>query len=768
MEWFVMRDDCYGVYRPDAEKIVENGVVTYRPYVKVEVRKRTQITLLSLENHFSGRPHQAIGLHPARRSENEGQTRDEVGWGVADIDWHPEGDDENKPPPPEHEETAITWFNAIKARGHDAALETSNGLGGFHVWVLFDPTQPAWVVNAYLRRLTADWKDCGKGSALELFPPNGEVNDYGFWVRLPPRHPTRIEHWSQFYDGTRFVEGDAAIDLFTSLNPIELSEDELADLAGWRVPIVGKVREQPRPNQIMIPESPGEPGVELQSTNPMSEEFPPPFIADEIHAIEALNTICRTLENKEAGYRHKYIVSSSLFLAGMVLRNWLTAKQCIEDMRKAATESGLGPERLHEVDDAWESALSKATPHDDRPGFVTIIEPSPDGPDLPEPPPVVEASPNGQPVSDGQTIPPASSGKPESNTPRASRQHKIGKRRVVLERISDIEERELEWLCPGRIPLASLTMLAGDTKLGKSLKLTHDAACVSTGRPLHGEKTTRDPGSVILLAAEDLIAQTIRPRLRVAGADLSRVHVIRTTITAAGSEVWPSLLTDIEAIEDAAKSLGDVLLIGIDPVTGYLETVNDHRASELRNVLLPLSRMAERLGCAVELVNHVGKAPVMNAKHRVLGSVAYGGTCRANYLFAKDPDDPGRVLMMDNGGNLGAPVPTLAYRIEAKDGHPILTWYEDPVEKTADDVVAAELLAGTHAQQSESVRDIAKAFLQNALKCGPVLEADLKLAADALNLSWRTVKRAKKELGVESKREGFGKEGAWFWKFPTP
>jgi hypothetical protein len=273
---------------------------------------------------------------------------------------------------------------------------------------------------------------------------------------------------------------------------------------------------------------------------------------------------------------------------------------------------------------------------------------------------------------------------------------------------------------------------------------------------------------VILLAAEDLIARTIRPRLRVAGADLTRIHIIRTTVTAAGQEVWPSLLKDIEAIEDAAKSLGDVLLIGIDPVTGYLETVNDNRASELRNVLLPLSRMAERLNCAVELVNHVGKAPVMNAKHRVLGSVAYGGTCRANYLFAKDPDDPGRTLMMDNGGNLGAPVPTLAYKIEVTEGHPILTWYEDPVEKTADEVVAAELLAGTTSQQAESVREIAKAFLQNALKAGRVPEPDLRLAAEALSLSWRTVKRAKKELNIESEREGFGKGGAWFWKLPTP
>ena len=53
-----------------------------------------------------------------------------------------------------------------------------------------------------------------------------------------------------------------------------------------------------------------------------------------------------------------------------------------------------------------------------------------------------------------------------------------------------------------------------------------------------------------------------------------------------------------------------------------------------------------------------------NGKHRVLGSIAYVGACRANHFFVADPHDPigRRVLMLDNGGNVAAPAKTLAYR----------------------------------------------------------------------------------------------------------
>jgi hypothetical protein len=48
---------------------------------------------------------------------------------------------------------------------------------------------------------------------------------------------------------------------------------------------------------------------------------------------------------------------------------------------------------------------------------------------------------------------------------------------------------------------------------------------------------------------------------------------------------------------------------------------------------------SERLGAAIVLVSHLTKDGSANGKRRVLGSIGYVGACRANYLFATDPED---------------------------------------------------------------------------------------------------------------------------------
>lgn len=43
---------------------------------------------------------------------------------------------------------------------------------------------------------------------------------------------------------------------------------------------------------------------------------------------------------------------------------------------------------------------------------------------------------------------------------------------------------------------------------------------------------------------------------------------------------------------------------------------------------------------------------------------------------------------------------------------------------------------------------------------------DVKRAATKLNISGATLRRAKKQLGVEVEREGFGRDGTWYWSLP--
>ena len=93
--------------------------------------------------------------------------------------------------------------------------------------------------------------------------------------------------------------------------------------------------------------------------------------------------------------------------------------------------------------------------------------------------------------------------------------------RLVCTRVSEIEPEDVEWLWPGRIPLRKLSLVAGMMGVGKSFLIVDLAARVSRGRawPDAREKPA-DQGSVLLLNAEDDPADTLRPRLESASADL--------------------------------------------------------------------------------------------------------------------------------------------------------------------------------------------------------------------------------------------------------
>jgi putative DNA primase/helicase len=344
-------------------------------------------------------------------------------------------------------------------------------------------------------------------------------------------------------------------------------------------------------------------------------------------------------------------------------------------------------------------------------------------------------------------------------------------RRVKMTCAVDLKPRSVDWLWSGRVPLGMITMFAGDPKLGKSYVTLAMAAALSHGRSLPMSDRPDRPGSTILMSAEDDPARTIVPRLVAGGADLTKIHILESVIHANGSEALPSLRADIDAITAAAARLGDCRLIVIDPVSAYLNGVDDHRNTALRGVLTPLNRLAERLNAAVVLVNHLTKAGSANGKHRVLGSIAYVGACRANHLFVADPDDPTgrRVLMVDNGSNIAPPAPVLAYTISNRDSGARIEWSDEPMTRiAANSLKPARFAQLDHAEQfagPQECDDWLRAFLAEGRR--PPAEI-FKAASDA-GYSKNRIRRAKSRIGVMVTKEGFATSGQWSWTLiPAP
>jgi putative DNA primase/helicase len=342
---------------------------------------------------------------------------------------------------------------------------------------------------------------------------------------------------------------------------------------------------------------------------------------------------------------------------------------------------------------------------------------------------------------------------------------------------ADIEPREVEWHWDGRVPLGMLTLFAGDPKLGKSYVTIAMAAAMSRGAPLPEDDAPEGPASVILMSAEDDPARTIVPRLKAAGADLSRVHILESILLPrndpAGREPpgppierFPTLLAhDLAAIEAAAAKLDKCKLIVVDPVSAYLAGTDDHRNAELRGVLSPLKAMAERLNAAVLLVSHLSKAGGTNGKHRVIGSIAFVGACRANFLFVRDRNDPTgrRVLMCDNGGNLAPTAPTLAYVIEDRSDGARVEWLDEPVAITVDEALAAELEAGQNPEEGAERRECDDWLRETLAQGRRVLVADIRKAGAEDGFSLNALKRAKRRIGARTDRDGFGPGSKCYW-----
>jgi hypothetical protein len=333
---------------------------------------------------------------------------------------------------------------------------------------------------------------------------------------------------------------------------------------------------------------------------------------------------------------------------------------------------------------------------------------------------------------------------------------------AVLRRASDIVERKLSWLWPGRIPLGKLTLFAGDPGLGKSAATIDIAARVTRGTAWPDGAANSQPGSVIILSAEDDDEDTIRPRLRVAGANLDKVYILQAVRHAkpdGGTSLDHfNLAADVEALQDAVVSLEDVRLVIVDPISAYLGGTDSHVNSKVRGLLAPLSAVAQTLRFAVILLDHLSKAPSRPALYRPNGSIAFTAAARAVWFFAKNPDDPAQHLMLPGKSNLAREQKGLSYTLGEGEPDIVKVAWGEAVSMSADAVLELENT------EERSERLEATDWLREFLSDGPAPTEEIQKAAKSAGYAWRTMRRAKDALGIEPSKGGF--QGPWSWQLP--
>jgi hypothetical protein len=340
-------------------------------------------------------------------------------------------------------------------------------------------------------------------------------------------------------------------------------------------------------------------------------------------------------------------------------------------------------------------------------------------------------------------------------------------------RASSFDMSAIQWLWPNRFALGKLGILAGLPDEGKGQILCDMAARITRGLDWPCGEGTAPQGNVVLLTAEDDPRDTVVPRLAAAGADLECVEFLQM-VHETGNDRMFSLVTDLDLLREKLLGFGNVKQIQIDPITAYLgvRQMDSFRTTDVRAVLGPVTELASELMVSIVGIMHFNKkTDVTNALLRISDSLAFGATARHVYAVVDDAENKRKLLV--KGKNNLAPHDTkaLAYGFGAREvgkdkrtgsaiWAPHIIWYPQHVDVTATEAMQA---AGN---QSGYAKREAREFLLERLEAGPVKARAIREEAKQNGISAATLKRAKKDLRIESHKEMGKVDGEWTWELP--
>lgn len=358
----------------------------------------------------------------------------------------------------------------------------------------------------------------------------------------------------------------------------------------------------------------------------------------------------------------------------------------------------------------------------------------------------------------------------EENNPPASSSEQP-ERPSGLIRMDDVEAERIDWMWRGRIPFGKLSLIDGDPGIGKTTLALDLAARLSRGADMPYESYEGEIGNTLIMSAEDGVADTIQPRLTVAGADLKRIYFLEyipIQINESGKVRWekrpPFLPDDIEHMRAIIQDK-EIKYVIIDPLMAYLNgKVNAQNDQDVRLTLAPLARMAEDTKAAVVVLRHLNKMQGASPIYRGGGSIGIIGAVRSALIVARHPDDDEKYVIARNKGNLSRYCASLCYSLEdiPKTDVARVKWHGSVPYK------ADELLAPPKRTEATGVKEQeAIDFFMRVLADGQEhLSTDIDLLREAAGISERTAKRVRHKMGIKSRKQGKGQEGKWFMSIP--
>ena len=349
---------------------------------------------------------------------------------------------------------------------------------------------------------------------------------------------------------------------------------------------------------------------------------------------------------------------------------------------------------------------------------------------------------------------------------------------LELQSLAEIKRATQQWVFDKVIPQGKLTVLMGESGVGKSLTILDIAAKVTRGLTGPHDDQPQQPGSVLLLSAEDGLAENILPRLEASNADLTKVTSIsgfrerdedtkqEMAWTFQLDRDFPFLETRLRSLQEAGAN---VRLVVIDPIECFLESATGKKKATIESLSARLAKLAMETNVAIVVVSNLprsvkGTSKLAQSIRRTVDLGPFGSAARSVWMIGQDLENQNRRLLLPVKTNYCELPKSLAYQIAGG----VIEWEKDAPTLTSDEYLAQcddyvqDQKRAARVEQSQL--NFAVKWLRAELSQCPLPAKTVRRNAADNDISSATLRRARSELQVRSEKYAFA--GPWNWSLP--
>ncbi len=302
--------------------------------------------------------------------------------------------------------------------------------------------------------------------------------------------------------------------------------------------------------------------------------------------------------------------------------------------------------------------------------------------------------------------------------------------------LKDVKAKEVSWLWKPYIAFGKVTLIQGDTGIGKTSLLMKVIADLSNGiypptmfRESLQPQEKGKPLTTYYISIENGIDDTIVPLFDLLGGNREYVQY--------QEERNGHFVLTGDEIRECVKMTGARLIV-VDPWQQFLDNASSTDNNAFRNMIREVQNAAEETGAAVVLAGNYTKAIVRSDLTKGLGGAELNNTLRS-ILTVRDGNDPSeRQLTITKMSFLGKEFTPVVFRQDEK--YKISYVYDDYSMESEDAPVEdQDRSGGRRLSKGERTAE----FIREILADGPLDSNEVKRRVNESEFSMTTVNRIK-------------------------